>query len=1557
MNLAKKITQVLSLIFLIALASSCKRQCFTTDEFDVSNASVDSYPTNDGINGTDYDAVNGGQVANWHNTDLRSNGDMFLIRISGAWTPWNGGKYGSMTQSQLNALPVCNFCAKKDPSNPNCICYAKQNVTAERFQVCDPEDIDQQNNPNLCSCTKDPQYGSAIDYGTYHFPLNYFEKSETTKIADKQVACKYIAGMGAYIGLFGRNGVSNPSRLYHLFVDNRVDEDGIATKVCDINLNSNGECVDSSGTDRTAYIFKSANKKIFMRDDGDGNGFENPNTSNDTDHTSGEVVKLKIFDLYYNDNYGHYNIDILKGVGDSSDLSSVGLLEYLVRLVEDNLLGELESFETLSQDEDGNTVKTITQKRAGGIIKFMYNSIVQDSGFVLFLNVTMSIYITFFGIAVLLGVAELSKKELMSRVVKISLVMFFTNAASWNFYNEIIVGFFYDSTNYLVSMLMSLSDASLSKAMDTSAIVVAQMDRAIDISNSTRFSYIDNSIKMMLSPGFAGKVFSLLFSDLFGLVYILLIYALVAFFISTMLIAASMYLVNIIKIIFVLCLGPIFISFTLFNQTSSMFKNWLAFLGARALEIIIIFAILYNFVMLIDAGFRDLLAFEACVEPFSFGGMFSINLLKASGISDRNVVTWLTSIAKIGALIYITLLVLNKAATIAGHLITIGGVANKNASGAGHGQSGMNLASDTMGELNSTAYSVASTLLNAGATGAMYAGKGASYATRALGIDKTLSKIGDYVMPVKFLRETARNKMLIDPIIERAQKDALSQKNPDGTPLSKAQTDQFVRAQTFAKLNQQSGTRPDSGGSKEDVHKPLQSTLLGLSQEKIAARLDQKLIHEPAQKFLKEKGKELRERGLYGKDLEKSLKESLVSWAKDNLSSNDPANPFSSVSMLAQSLDKKSNDSSLSSFEKKLLRQIKSEGRLPNAKAAQIFANNPEQQKKYERHLLERAAEMDAKNKEIQENRFNSFGGLKAWTSHAASRGLDGISRFTGFELETRNPNVAQKSFVRNLTNRQMGERGLAQEANSKFNPFRMSNIADRLNPFGGSLEAAARQSKRQNLLDYLAQNHQKQKDLPVLPARPTAKEQKSYREALRERDSEQSRRVFFQGQIQELATKDLVKKVGEIATMERKGKKEEAARAKAEMLLDARTALRMNSGDRESFKKDGLSLFEKAARLDYVQRQLGIDGESALSRFSKGISDGVKKDVADLKAKVASGSRAQDLQGEVDGLMRLNSGAFSKNLSDQDFDKLSSVLKDQITEVTADRKPADNSLERGQTPEDKRALAEENAALNQRKKDAQESIESLVDELQKAETRFEREATKRAKEQEAESKYQKERQAAVDETFSLIGKIANLKVNSGEAAEIARLEQNLRDKFAAEVESRTAHQINKLEKEAAEALALQSLEAVKKVAEKNSELLAAPINKNAADSFMQGLEAANLGITGSAADLALKGDIFGSLLNGSAASALLGGANVPDSGPLNETQKKELGMHQNQLNSQLKVSNMNIRLKEFELSQLKATNADAAQIAQLERQISDLTREASRLERESDKVEASLKT
>ncbi len=878
MNLAKKIAKIFSLIFFVFLLSSCDKGCVEADQFDGNYFSVNSNPGASSITGnysgeTDENSdVVGGQQIDWTDTALRSNGEQFVIQITGSWTPWFGS---SITGDAFNNLGRCNFCAKKEGAD-NCLCYRNQipepEVSSDGYTRVDANcSGSDQDDKSKCTCTKN--YGVATSYTTYHIPLNYENKSGSVLDPSDQDVCKYDSGMGLYLGLFGKTGNETPTRVYHLFTEDSV---------CDIALDSNGECKDESGVDATKYIFRSSNSSIFVKDDNNNNNTDNDYFGNGaTLHSSNERVKLIVYDSYYLDNNGGYNVNFFKGVGKAND---AGLLEYLVGLVEDTVLGKIDSDTCV--EIDSTTGKKSCQ-REGGIIKYLYLSIVQDSLFITVLQILLSMYIAFYGLATLIGLAAITKKDLMNRTLKISLIIFFTSPTSWSFYNDIVISFFKDSMDYVVGMFMDISDGNLND--ENSSILMAQMERAVDTSNATRFSFIDLTIKKLLSLAAAKKIFGLFFGSYFGILYIPAIYFLISYFMYVTLVAATFYLVNVMKLIFLLALGPVFMCFSLFSQTNGMFKKWISFLGSRSLEILILFMFLYNFIAIIDREFVSLLYYRSCVEMWGIPFM-KIPVLKSN--IDRSLISWLADIVSIGGLIFIMQMVVNQIPTIAGALISIGGESND----SGRAKSSMDLANKIMGGSKDEygVYNVAgkakdlfvgSAKFSAGA-----AVQGGTQVYRSLANSSLAKSVSEYSFgkTLSAINESLPNSprtryrnQIIDGAINEARAEAVKK------GLSGVKADAFIRSTALSKL--QTKMYRNYSDNKSDgpkIFDPTGMKIAGVNMTTIVQRFDEVLVKKALKEFIKEESRNIANSSdpVFGKEKNERIKQNALQWAEKNLS-------------------------------------------------------------------------------------------------------------------------------------------------------------------------------------------------------------------------------------------------------------------------------------------------------------------------------------------------------------------------------------------------------------------------------------------------------------------------------------------------------------------------------------------------------------------------------------------------------------------------------------------------------------------------------------------------
>lgn len=1000
MKIAGKLTKIFSLIFLavsLSFLTSCGEGCTGADEFDTASAVVESYPEVDGVDGT-YDPVSGGQRAEWHDTGLVSNGSQLVIKVAGSWTPWYGNESG-MNSTSLENLGICKSCAHKSGVD-NCLCYGDQVPEAEEGigggpvtntdgSAMDCTDPLNQEDPAKCTCVQGK--GLVTDYGIYHTNLNYYDKYGEIRKPDDQEPCRYKKGMGAYIGLFGRNGVTVPTRVYHLYSEEET---------CDISLTSDvdgdgvDDCVEPLGDgykDVTKYIFRSANGTTLVQDDNAGNDGTDTNPSDDVYHSPNQVIKVIMYDSYYKDNYGKYNLTFYGGTGVAKD---PGLLEFLVNIIDNAVSGEV--------GDDG--------ERHGGIIEFMYKAIVQDSGAIVVFQISLALYIMVYGFGILFGLAEISQKELMARVLKISLIIFFTSADSWYFYNEIVVGFFKDGMDYLVSFLVSLNDSGYDlRSAQTLQISSDYADAHNTVTYASRFAYIDTMIKKMLSTGTAKKLLGLFFQSFFGWLYILIIYALIFGFIFVMLEATAIYVVNLMKIVFVLALGPVFMVFTLFKQTEGIFQKWIAFLGSRSLEIVLMFFILYNFVMIIDQEFTSLLYFEVCTKVWNLW-FFSINTLESD--VDRSLIVWLGSFIKIAGLIYVTHLMIDKIPSVTAGLISIKASSGQS-SGIGSGGSGGMASSLNMalgakdkdgnrqgGMMGAVKYGMGKAGSGVGfGSGAL--AQGATLASRAAmnskvgkaisnsAVGKAASSIKNKI-PFSGPVKTARNMMY------KGELDAAKQEAAKKGLTGKA-ADTFARKAFMDKIHTKMHRAPNKGNKK--IHDPNGMKRLGVNTTSALAYLDKKMVQDPLKAKHLEIADSMKNRPpeeiLLGKDAINETEKQLKSWAEENLSGGA---------------------ASISGHLSDMKDSIRDNAELTTSEARKKFAGNEELEDKYLQHL--KTSEYDRKQKmdDLADKDKKSLFGMNV----AGQKVRDMSNTFS--TDANKNPERARKSFARKKDNAQKRE-------------------------------------------------------------------------------------------------------------------------------------------------------------------------------------------------------------------------------------------------------------------------------------------------------------------------------------------------------------------------------------------------------------------------------------------------------------------------------------------------------------------------------------------------------
>ncbi|MFC1659735.1 type IV secretion system protein, partial [Pseudomonadota bacterium] len=461
-----------------------------------------------------------------------------------------------------------------------------------------------------------------------------------------QVPCWYEGGTGLYLGLFGRTGNRTPEVVFHLQTDNKI----CVSPRQEVDTNGDNvvdDCVYSytnletgnieTLTDQWVWEYKSENDPIWG----------GPPPVN-------EVIKMVILDNFYRDNVGEYRITFLDGVRGYSD-EDLGVFSSVIKIIEDLTFGYV---------DENHFYKP-------GFVEILYNQFLIDSYFGILIKLALTLAIAFLGVGTLLGIIDLTQKELMIRIIKIGFVLWFTTDTAWFFFNNYVVNLFIGGTNFIVQFISSVV---IEMFPETSSLFGYVQDSRSLASN---FNFIDNVINFLFSSNTSSKIWGLFFATWTGIIYIVFIYVLILFFIIVTIFAAQTYVFYLLQMGVVLALGPILIAFVLFEKTKHIFLNWLSYLLGRSFEIIILFFSLYLMVGVIVNRFMDLLSYSVCTKPLIEAAWIetlnlNVYVLKAQGYGG--FMQWMMSLLIVFCFITIMFLLIKISSMLGTKLASIGSV-------------------------------------------------------------------------------------------------------------------------------------------------------------------------------------------------------------------------------------------------------------------------------------------------------------------------------------------------------------------------------------------------------------------------------------------------------------------------------------------------------------------------------------------------------------------------------------------------------------------------------------------------------------------------------------------------------------------------------------------------------------------------------------------------------------------------------------------------------------------------------------------------------------------
>ncbi len=189
----------------------------------------------------------------------------------------------------------------------------------------------------------------------------------------------------------------------------------------------------------------------------------------------------------------------------------------------------------------------------------------------------LTLYIIFYALYFLAGATQVKALDIVMRVIKISIIVVLFSPKSWDFFNGNLFQIFTQGSNQLIFTIVG--------ATSTAGNV---------------FSFLDIIFVKYLDPRLWGMLVIQLFQFTNGLIFfaILVIYGIYTYIWAVLEVVLA-YIMAFLSLSVMISLGPIFITFCLFEKTKHLFNNWISAMLNCMLQptILLIFFLLIDQIM------------------------------------------------------------------------------------------------------------------------------------------------------------------------------------------------------------------------------------------------------------------------------------------------------------------------------------------------------------------------------------------------------------------------------------------------------------------------------------------------------------------------------------------------------------------------------------------------------------------------------------------------------------------------------------------------------------------------------------------------------------------------------------------------------------------------------------------------------------------------------------------------------------------------------------------------------------------------------------------------
>lgn len=264
-----------------------------------------------------------------------------------------------------------------------------------------------------------------------------------------------------------------------------------------------------------------------------------------------------------------------------------------------------EQFKTTGSTIISDIILSIKQ-RLFAVNFSMYNVVKLNPQYLLAVQAALTLYIVVYGILFATGMVQVKTYDIITRMVKIGIVISLLSLDSWLMFNK-----------YVVSFFDQLTDNTIAYVTNTTITGIPMVNSFI--SGIPVMSEIDSAVSKVISAKMFATLMAAAADKNYGIFYLAVMGLAILSFLRSLVTALWVYVMSLVMKALLYGLAPVFIPTILFNRTKHIFEGWLAQLVNATLQPILLFIFFVFFVKLLEGSIDNLLSVPVCFTKLPEG--------------------------------------------------------------------------------------------------------------------------------------------------------------------------------------------------------------------------------------------------------------------------------------------------------------------------------------------------------------------------------------------------------------------------------------------------------------------------------------------------------------------------------------------------------------------------------------------------------------------------------------------------------------------------------------------------------------------------------------------------------------------------------------------------------------------------------------------------------------------------------------------------------------------------------------------------------------------------